>query len=313
MTPLEALEGKLPRPLRAVPLSALLAWWGIGAIAAIVLIAASLRSAEAIEALEEDESADAGAPVAVVTATASASAPAPKPGPPRASKAEVDAAKLAGVDALFALAQRFPEDRAVLRALFLMQADEKKQQAAAMRTARHLVEIAPDMANDAEFASTLVALANLGANDISAVALDVMAGMGAPGAELLFDVASGQAFFAKTRAMQLLHDKEVRGKATPALLVAADLLESRPCARKAHVERAKNDGDARSLPYLKPLVNPACGGGGGKLGGLFGGGRGGGGECYRCFTPAEKTEIQAAIDAISARSGTPAPSSRDGG
>lgn len=297
-TVLEWVEGRLPRALRnKLPLPALLAWAGLGAVGAVVLLAASLRSAQAIEALEEDESADAAAPMVAVTASASASAPPAPQGPPQAAKAEIEAARLAGVEALFALAQRFPEDRALLRALFLMQAAEKKHHAAGLRTARHLIEIAPDAGVDPEVTSTLVSLANLGTTETSALALDVMVGMGERGGDLLFEVASGQAFFAKTRALQLLKDKDVRARAPAALLIATDLLESRPCARKMLLSRAKTEGDVRSVAFLKPLVSP-CAGGGRGLGGIFGRG---GGDCLRCFTPADKEEIQAVIDAITAR------------
>jgi hypothetical protein len=306
------MESRLPRALRKVPLVALLSWAGLGAVGAVVVLAASLRSAQAIEALEEDETVDASAPMVAVSASASASAPPVKAGPPQATKADVEAARLAGVDALFALAQRFPEDRAVLRALFLMQAAEKKHHASALRTVRHLAEIAPETGVDTEVTSTLVSLANLGTTETSSLALDVMVSMGDRGGDLLFEVAAGQAFFAKTRALQLLKDKDIRARAPAALLIAADLLESRPCARKLLLERAKNEGDARSVAYLRPLVNPVCGGGGGRLGGLFGGRGQAGGECFRCFTPADKVEIQAAIDAIAARDprarAAPAPS-----
>jgi hypothetical protein len=315
VTPLDRLSASLPPPLRRVPLVALLGWAGLGAAAAVVLLSVAVRSAQAVEILEEEETVVAyptlgGAAKTPASATPSSAPTAPaKPAAARATEAELAAAKAAGGDALAQLAQRFPEDPGVLRALFLAQAADKKSYSVALRTARRLFDALPEAGSDTDVRTALVAIAN-GPSDTAAVALDLMAGeMGPRGAELLFEVANGSVLLSKTKAAALLKDADVRAKAAPALLVAFDLSDARPCARKAFLGRAKSDGDARSLPFLKPLLTCGGGGGGGGLRNLFRGG-GGGGECLRCFTPADKAEIQGAIDAIEARSGdggAPAP------
>ncbi|MFT3772864.1 MAG: hypothetical protein QM820_46350 [Minicystis sp.] len=309
--PLDRVRNTLPGPLKRFPLPAVLAWSGLGAIAITVSLAITVRSAGAVEMLEEDETAVAepGPTAAAPTPAASSGAPAApaKPAAPRAPATEIQAAATAGGDALAQLAQRFPEDPAVVKALFLAQAGDKKTYSAALRTARRLLEVAPDMGGNTEFRAALVNIAN-GPSDTSAVALDVMVSeMGAHGADLLLEVASGGVLLSKTKAATLLKDPEVRRNASRAVLLAADLLETRPCARKTLFERAKTEGDARALPYLKPLLNTVCGGGGGGFRGIFGGAPKGGGECYRCFTAADREQIQAAISAIEARDGNLAP------
>jgi hypothetical protein len=305
-TPLDRVRASLPQPLRRVPVTALFAWVGIGAITLLVVFSAAARSAKAVEILEDDEiaaDADAGASGVASTSgdaggrgTPTASA---KPAAPKASDADLAAARAGGVEALSQLAQRFPEDAAVLHALFMAQAGDKKTYSAALRTARRLLDVSQAAGDDTAVRAALVNIAN-GPPDTAAVALDLMASeMGARGTDLLFEVASGSVMLSKTKAAALLRDADVRRHATPAVIIAGELLETRPCARKTLLARAKSDGDARALPFLRPLLNTVCGGGGGFRG-LFGGGKQPA-ECYRCFTAADREEIQRAISAIEAR------------
>jgi hypothetical protein len=310
VTALDSLHRALPAQVRVVPMPALLAWSGVGAIAAAVLCSVAMRSPKAIEALEDvgalEPSASTPAPR---SAAPSAAMVAPKPAAATASKAEIDAARVAGADGVAALALRFPEDPAVSQALFLAQAGDHKSYGAAMRTVRRLLDQAPAAAADEDVRRALVAIAN-GPTETAVAALDLMAtDLGLRGAEMLFEVASGNVLLSKTKAAALLNDPTVRRHATPALLVANDLRASLPCARKVLLSRARADADARALPYLKPLTNTACGGGGG--GGLRGflgraAGNSGGGECYRCISPAERADIQGIVTAIEARTPTPA-------
>jgi hypothetical protein len=309
--PLDRLRAVLPAPLRAVPTPALFGWTGLAAIAALVFFSAAVRSAGAVERLEEDEDTVAEAPSSAPSAAAVvADTPSAKPAAPRAPAADLGAARAAGAEALGQLAQRFPEDPAVIKALFLVQAADRKTYSAALRTARRLLDLSPDTAGNADFRAALVAIAN-GPSDTASVALDVMVSeMGPRGPDLLFEVASGSVLLSKTKAAALLRDPEVKRNASPAVLVAAELLQTLPCARKALLPRARSDGDARALPSLKPLLNTVCGGGGGGgLRGLFGGGgnKKSGGECYRCFSPADREQIQAAVEAIEGRSPDAAP------
>lgn len=296
---LERFFAGLPGPLGRAPIAALLSWAGIFTISAVVLFAVAVRSADAIELLEQDDLAasDAGpSDTSPVTSASATAAPEP-PKPPRASKAELDAARLTGADALTQLAQRFPSDASVLRELFLALATDKKSASGALRAARNLFEVAPEAGDDDDVRRALVQIAN-GPSDTGAVALDLIANeMGARGPELLFEIASSGALQAKLKAASLLNDPEVRKRATPALLIANDLRASLPCARKTLLARAGAEGDARSIPFLKPLVNTACGG-------FFRRGA----ECYRCFSPAERAQIQAIIQAIEGKDPKAAPS-----
>jgi hypothetical protein len=314
VAPIDRAQAALPLPLRRVPLPALLAWTGLAAIAAVVSLAITVRSAGAVEALEQDED---GSPAA---AAGGSTAPATKgdgpiwarptpPRAPRAPEADLETARRAGADALTSLAQRFPADPAVLKALFLAQAADKKSYLVALRTARRLTDVAKDAGNDPAVSGALVAIAN-GPSDTAAVALDLMASeMGRRGTELLFEVASGSVLTSKTKAAAMLKDPDVRRNASPAVLIANDLLEARPCARKELLARAGADGDARSLPFLKPLLTQCGGaGGGGGIGRFFGRvAPAAAAECYRCFTPADREAIQSTIAAIEARSPAPAP------
>jgi hypothetical protein len=311
VTALDTLHRALPAPIRVVPMPALLAWSGIGALAAAVMVSIAVRSPRAIEALEDTGALEPGA-----TTSSSPSADpgvpsaAPRPAVLTASRSELDAARAAGADGLTQLGQRFPDDPAVSQALFLAQAADRKGYGAAVRTARRLLDLKPDAAADDDVRRALVTIAN-GPTDTAVIALDLMATeLGERGAEMLFDVASGSVLLSKTKAAALLNDPAVRRHATPALLVASDLRASLPCARKALLARARSDADARSLPFLKPLTGSTCGGGnGGGLRGLLGraSGNGGGGECYRCFSPAERADIQSIVGAIEARAPSPAP------
>ncbi|APR76097.1 Hypothetical protein A7982_01444 [Minicystis rosea] len=298
-----------PGPRGRATMPAVLAWTGLAAITIVVSSAVAVRSANAVEILEEDETAAEPGPKGSAAPswpssprTTNTATKTSKPATPRASAAELQTATTSGTEALGQLAQRFPEDPAVLKALFLAQAAEKKTYSVALRTARRLIELSADTAGDADFRAALVNIAN-GPSDTSAVALDVMVSeMGARGGELLFEVATGTSLMAKAKAAALLKDPEIRRNASPGLILAADLLEARPCARKPLFERAKREGDARALPLLKPLLNTVCGGGPGGIRGFFGASGKPAPECYRCFTPAEREQIQAAIDAIEARS-----------
>ena len=309
-TALDDLHRALPAPLRTVPMPALLAWSGIGAIGVAVLLSIAVRSPSAIEALEE---AAALEPTAALSGAASGSAASgaatatPAPAVATASRAELDAAGLGGAEAIAELAQRFPEDPAVIEALFLAEARDKKSYGAAVRAARRLLDLKPDAAANDEVRRALITIAN-GPTDTAVVALDLMATeLGQRGAEMLFEVASGNVLLSKTKAAALLADPAVKRHATPALIIANELRAALPCARKALLARARTDADARSLPFLKPLVGTACGGGGGGgLRGFFGRAAGnGGGECYRCFSPAERADIQSIVTAIEAHAPPP--------
>jgi hypothetical protein len=109
--------------------------------------------------------------------------------------------------------------------------------------------------------------------------------MGTTGIDVLYELITtrGGSRAAK-RATELLRDESVRGKGSPALRIAYDLRMS-PCNDKpALFERAKSDGDNRTLGMLQEL-NRRCGRG-------------------RCCFPNDPT-LRDAIDAMKARLNVP--------
>ncbi len=294
--PLDRVQGALPRSLREIPVQALLAGGGLFLAGLMVVVSALARSDKTVEALEED------APPALVgggaTGSASTSATAAvAKAPSSASGAEVDAARLAGASALAALAQRYPEDPRLLEALCTAQAREKKEYAAALRTLRHLFEIAPERRGDAEVREVLVETAG-GPPEVASEAFEIMkTRMGSAGADALYEVREGATDkAAKDHATAALADPEVMRSESKALLVAEELRRTLPCGRKTLLARASADGDGRSLTYLRPLVSAKSCGGGGGLASLFRMS-----ECHACFTAADRATIGAAIAAIEKR------------
>ncbi len=100
--------------------------------------------------------------------------------------------------------------------------------------------------------------------DTRNAALDLAAsGLGADGADILFDVWSSTKKTTKTteKAKALLYDKKTLGAASPALRVALDLRRAKACHQyKALLPRATNTGDSRSLRPLKALrTSRGCG------------------------------------------------------
>jgi serine/threonine-protein kinase len=271
--PLPASAKPMPtaRPLvrRGPPLT-LLATGGLVLIAGLVITAVSLRNQAALDALEEAPPAavadagtpDAQAPVEADAAPAPPLAPPPAPPPPtKASPDELDNARAQGVAALAALAERYGTDPAVHKALLLAQGKDKANYGQAVRTARKLLDIAPEKATDPDVERVLLMVAN-GPLDSANGALELMgSAMGSRGPDLLYELvtAPGIGKYPKERASTLLKDPAVRRLATPALLVANDL-RLVACGHKEIIARAKTEGDARALGILKSqLITRGCG------------------------------------------------------
>jgi serine/threonine-protein kinase len=255
-----------PMVRRGQPLT-LLAAGGLVLIAGLVITAVSLRNKAALDALEDAAQqtpiVDAGppdvqAPVEVDTA------PAPAPEPPRPTKAspdELEDARAQGLTALTALAERYSGDPTVHKALLLAQSKDKANYAQAVRTARKLLDLAPEKATDTDVERVMLMVAN-GPLDTAEGALELMSSnMGSRGPDLLYELvtAPGIGKYPKDRASALLKDPAVRRLATPALLVANDL-RSAACGQKEIIARAKTEGDARALGVLKSqLITRGCG------------------------------------------------------
>jgi len=125
----------------------------------------------------------------------------------------------------------------------------------------------------------------------------IVVGMpGTLGPDLLYEIAStpkGRADIAQL-ADDLLVSKEVRGKASPALLLTLDLRQASQCEDfKALLPRAAEQGDRRAIPVLAKLTKKkGCGDTKND-------------DCYECLRPLEKDkeaiDLGKAIKAVSKR------------
>jgi hypothetical protein len=192
-----------------------------------------------------------------------ASAPVAQPEPlldlARAPSAEIDRAVERGIDGLEPLAEKYPEDPAVLRKLVHVRAADLQQAAdvGSLHQAKRLFEIDETTTRDREIHPFLLRAAN-GPTEVAKVAMEIMAEhMGAQGPDLLYRLltADGVGKFPKERAAELLASVEVKRRASPALAIALELRAiTQPCARKPLLERAGMVGDERSRAYLRPLT-----------------------------------------------------------
>ncbi len=161
-----------------------------------------------------------------------------------------------GVDGLLPLAERYPNDPAVLKPLVLAFASRATGLADAMTVAGRLFQTAPEEARDQDL-RFLVKRAAATPGEASKLAFDLMTQrMGSTGPDLLYELAitSGKA---EKRAEELLQTPEVQKLATPALSIAMELRAANSCAgRLPLLERAAALGDERSLTVLGP---PATG------------------------------------------------------
>ncbi len=202
------------------------------------------------------EAAPAAAPQAPALPDTTPSAAEPTPpvdSGPRATGAELAKAKEKGVDGLQALAERYPTDPAVLKALLLEFASRANGLVDAMALAKRLFAVAPQEAQDKDV-RFLVKRAAATPGQASALAFPLLAeGMGSAGPDLLYELTLTDAR-AAARADELLASEPVRARATPALLIANDLRKAASCsARVPLLERAIEVGDERSAAILGPL------------------------------------------------------------
>lgn len=271
-----------------------LAWLGLILTTGGIVAAVLLRNPRAIQVLEETESergrGAAPAPPAS-TERPSASAVPRAPAAQTASTDELDSARIGGIAALGALAQKYPNDPAVLKALMILHAGDRAGYANAVTIAKHLFELDPNTKLDDDLRKAMLRAAN-GPIDVAGVALDALASkMGPAGPDLLYEVANEPSMgrFPRDRAGRLLESPEVRKLASPALLIAMALRAAGPCKRKELFARAESDGDARALPFLKPLQSTT---GCSKLVVMKG-------DCFACL--GNRATLNKAIKTIEAR------------
>jgi hypothetical protein len=164
----------------------------------------------------------------------------------------------------------------------------------ALLEVRELLRISPGSAADAAIAEIVnQAARETGPPREEAFAL-MESGMGAHGPDLLLAIAMDSTAPSTVRedAEKSLAKKKVARGASKAVRVAMALRAARnPCDRKEHLERAREEGDERSLPSLTPLLaTDGCG----FLGT---------GDCYKCL--GDRSQVRAAIEAIQARGRPP--------
>jgi serine/threonine protein kinase len=118
--------------------------------------------------------------------------------------------------------------------------------------------------------------------------------MGTRGVDILYDIAYGvsgrQYPQAASRGRRSLDLQEVRGRASPALAIALDLRDAKACdAKRALLDRVRDQGDARVLGIVQPLeATRGCG----FLGAL---------DCYPCLH--KDRQLHEAIAAVQERTG----------
>jgi serine/threonine-protein kinase len=196
------------------------------------------------------------APPPPPAAPQSVGAPVPPPPPPpaRAPSDELAAAVAKGADGLLPLAEKYPNDPAVLKPLVIAFASRSTGLADAMVVATRLFDAAPEQAADEDL-RFLVKKAAGTPGDTSKLAFAALTGhMGSAGPDLLYELMLNDAKTSQ-QARELLATPDVRGRASPALLVAYDLRLASTCSAKVPLlPRAAELGDERTISILSPLA-----------------------------------------------------------
>ena len=251
--PVRALSARawaaLPEPVRKLPRPALIGGavaLALAPIALVVVIALALRPSPS--------AAQQGHP------TTTSAAPEVPAGP---TDAEVARAKAAGPDGLEALARKYPSDARVARAR-LSALVEAKRWADAVDASKRLIALDASAASSREVADAATNAALSGAPGDLDAAVALMTGpMGPAGVDLLIDLSgrAGLAPATKTRLGQALADPDARAHASAAAAVYLDLRATKKCdERRALLDRAAKDGDARALPALEAMQRKSgCG------------------------------------------------------
>jgi hypothetical protein len=180
---------------------------------------------------------------------------------PRAKNAPADrvtAAVALGPEALEALAAEFPEDSAVKKQLALAYHAQGRS-SDAMRAITILLEADKEASKDEEIVQAVVTTTTLkGTDTADDEAFAILEGrLGERGVDALVDLAAkGATRELRARAAKSLAKPEVRANASPAASVLLDFRGAESCsAKKDLLARAKDHGDGRLLPTLKPLAS----------------------------------------------------------
>ena len=182
-----------------------------------------------------------------------------------AARANVDKGNFASaIDALSPLAQRFPR-RADVHQLLEKAYSGAKNPGAAMHEAEAWIDVDPAAIEDLKLLED-IRNASLTARDGTDTAFMLLEEkLGAAGTDILYDIAyltSGQLYpAAATRAKASLAKPAVRAIGSRALLVLLEFRDAKTCdAKRALLDRAKDEGDWRIVPMLKLyLPTSGCG------------------------------------------------------
>jgi serine/threonine protein kinase len=172
---------------------------------------------------------------------------------------KLDAAAREGPEALEKLAQEFPDDARIYRALFVAHGSGIEGQGnvpSAMRAVARLLTADPKAASEPEILAAVVVASASPHLDAQEAAMNVLEGpLGARGADILYDLSNRPISRAsKARYLASLSKPEVLAHASPALTVLMDLKAAKKCeAKKELLPRAKEHGDARMLVQLELL------------------------------------------------------------
>lgn len=266
-----SLRSAISAPVRLagadLPLWALLAPALLLLVVAVALVAALAGSGAAPRSADVAPSAQ---PVAAGSGAPAASAPADGTSAERPAEAKPDET-LSASEVLARAAVRSEQELTAARALRerLTNDPAAAGQEAVLRELRKY-------ADDARTApEALAAMARLD---------------GHAGADLLYEIWTGTQERTPTTelARALLHAKDVRGKASPALAVALELRQAETCEQnRALLPRALKDGDKRSLHLLMKLKRTqGCGANKRQ-------------DCYACLRAGD--ELEATISAVKSR------------
>lgn len=241
------------------------AWIFAGVSLASIVVASQLRADETLLHLEGDPLA----PIAIAPDTSATArddgedprtTPTAAPAGTAARSAELDAAST--VDALKALAARFPKDTKVWRKLALTQFEGGAAIEAAVGSAKQAFLLDETVADEDERMRTLVLRAASGPPNAADMAFEILADhTGATGPDLLYELTKAKSVSdkVKDRAKIALQWPRVRERMTPALLIAMKLSDAKSvCERATLAATAEKDGDARSLVYLEGSLGQVC-------------------------------------------------------
>ncbi|HEY5960864.1 MAG TPA: hypothetical protein VIV60_30120, partial [Polyangiaceae bacterium] len=197
------------------------------------------------------------APDAVPPAPAAEPAPAPTGTPSnpnhQATDEELSAAAASGVGGWVPLAERYPNDPRVLRALVMSHASRAAELGSAMAVARRLFKVAPDEAKRGDLQFLVQRAAETPGVPAELAWKILVEDMGGVGPDVLYNLMLTKPKLTE-RAERLLGDANVRKRASDALTIAYDLRVAQTCAaRLPLLDRAVEFGDERAMAVLAAL------------------------------------------------------------